>query len=105
MKSKNYALLCLFVIAAIGLFIESSVWSPQVLQGKELLNAGGSCTGFKKQTSTSCPSNCTEKTRYKCSTGTQYQGCDTISTSVCGQYKQTGETCMVMTAISCEPCG
>lgn len=112
MKALSISRICLvgmlIVGLAVGLFIESSVWSPHVLRGKELLNVRGTggpdCQLYKSPKSTNCPSNCTGSTRNDCSgdEGTATKGCYIVSGSVCGQDTETGEPCNAMTAGWCD---
>lgn len=84
---------------AVGMVIESSVWSPHVLTGKELLNArvtGGACQFHKSPESNNCGSHCSGDTHKLCTgdEGSATAGCYTINGSdVCGESDDPEKTC------------
>ncbi len=97
MRSKRWSLLCLILLAAVGLIIGSGVWSPHVLRGQGLLEVGGcNCTFNKVCENKDCSSKCTGDKYSTCtgSGGSSTVGCYVINSgNQCGKHKTTGENC------------
>jgi len=97
MKALIFSRLCLvgmlIVGLAVGLFIESSVWSPHILRGKELLNVGGNtgCEFNKSCNRDNECGDCDENTYPTCELGggSATLGCYMVYGSMgCGDPKQ-----------------
>ena len=104
MKALSISRICLvgmlIVGLAVGLFIESSIGSPHVLRGKELLNVRGTgepeCQLYKSCEDSDCPSHCSGDKHSKCSGsgGSATKGCYDIAViDICGISDDPEKNC------------
>ena len=113
MKALSISRICLvgmlIVGLAVGLFIESSVRSPHVLMGKELLNVRGGlgdpkCQLQKSCEDNGCPSHCSGDKFGTCSGsgGSATVGCYTIAVvDKCGISDDPEKNCHNSSCAGC----